>query len=119
MSLHSFFFKISSRDLKYLRPYSNLHTISAGLPIISWIDNQTVNDIISRFRDNLWLSYHHYPAKLLSMNELSVINNVLLEDYDNMDKDDQEYIDKIIEDIDRLCDDLEYEDRIAYVWFKY
>ena len=118
MVLKSYFFKIEAKQLKYIKPHSNLINISLGNPMVQMEDNYTIHDLICRFRDDLWLSYHSCPAKLLNMKQLSTINNLLLEDYDTMDNDDQEYIDKTIEIIDQLADTIDYEDRIAYVWFR-
>jgi len=119
MDLYSYFFKIDSKDLRFLRPHGNLNNIPIGLPILKYTNNHTIHSIICKFRDDLWLYSIYGAVKLLGIREINTINNYLLEDYDTMDDEDKKYVDSLLEDLDKLSEEIDIDDRIAYVWSKF
>ena len=120
MVLYANFYRIESKYLSYLKPQGNLNTISIGIPIIQYSDNYTIHNIIMNFRDNLWLNYYQCAVRLLDMNNLNLIMNTIEDSLEEAtcDKEDKEYLESLIKDIDKLYDSIEYNDRLAYVWIK-
>lgn len=119
MSLYSELFKIEAKYLRFLKPHGTINTIPKGVPMLVYYDNYTIHQIITKIRDDLWLTSIYGAVKILGFRELTFISNYLLEDYDTMDQEDKTYIDGLVNDIDKVLETIDLDDKVAYVWSKH
>jgi hypothetical protein len=111
-------YKIDKLTLNRIIFSNTLDYTYLGEPLIILEDNFEFHSNFMDYRDNLWITSNQGLVRIINIESLNNMENRIINNLQIVGNEDQIILEKVLEIFDTICEKLNDDDILVYVWKK-
>ena len=111
-------YKIDKTILNRIIFSNTLDYTYLGEPLIILEDRFEFHTNFMEYRDNLWITSNQGLVRIIDMEALNKMENNLIQNLQIVSNENQIILEKVLEIFDTICEKLNDDDILVYVWKK-